>query len=156
MVLKQHLANTSNPPLINSKNCENISHVKVPTDLLEPSKKRKEQETYTKRKDVSSARREEGPSSKKNNVGRVVHPYSTDLKEFFKQPLQDAGNPGLSRICGYCVFTRKQLLPDLTARDCEQFLVLGKCMFGTKCKFDHRTANKKPFTSNGSRTTHWD
>ena len=89
---------------------------------------------------------EKGPSSKKNNVGRVVHPYSTDLTEFFKQPLQDAGNPGLSRICGYCVFTRKQLLPDLTARDCEQFLVLGKCMFGTKCKFDHRTTNKKQIT----------
>ena len=128
---------------INSKNCENISHVEVPTDLLEPSKKRKALETDTKEKDVSRAKGEEGPSSKKNNVGRVVHPYSTDLAEFFKQPLQDAGNPGLTRICEYCGITRKQLLPDLTARDCEQFLVMGKCMFGTKCKFDHRTANKR-------------
>jgi hypothetical protein len=72
---------------ISSKNCENISHVEVPTDLLEPSKKRKAQETDTKGKDISSARGEEGPISKKNNVGRVVHPYSTDLAEFFKQPL---------------------------------------------------------------------
>ena len=43
---------------ISSKNCENISHVEVPTDLLEPSKKRKAQETDTKGKDVYSARGE--------------------------------------------------------------------------------------------------
>lgn len=128
---------------IQAKNCENISHVEVPTDLLEPSRKRKAQANDTKEGDVSGGKEEEKPNSKKNNVSRVVHPYSTDLAEFFEQPLKDAGNPGLSRICEYCGISRKALLPDLTSRDCEQFLVMGKCMFGNNCKYDHRTANKK-------------
>jgi len=56
----------------------------------------------------------ERTKTKKNQGECVVHPYSTDLAEFFKQPLKDAGNPGLARICEYYGFSRKQLLPDLT------------------------------------------
>jgi len=128
---------------INSKNCENISHVEVPTDLLDPSRKRKPQGQDTKAKEGSTAQGDDEPRNKRKNAGRLVHPYSHELAEFFKQPLKDAGNPGLTRICEYCGISRKQLLPELSSKDCEQFLVMGTCMFGTNCKFDHRTATKK-------------
>ena len=127
---------------INAKNCENISHVEVPTDLLEPSRKRKVDVLDT-RGGGHTMEKDENTGKKRNNGDRIVHPYSTDLEEFFKQPLKDAGNPGLSKICDYCGITRQQLLPELTSKDCQQYLVMGHCMFGKTCKFDHRTATKK-------------
>jgi len=70
------------------------------------------------------------------------HPYSTELADFFKKPLLEAGNPGLNAICEYSGVTKEQLLPGLQRNDCRQYLIMGTCMFGDKCKFDHRTAKK--------------
>ena len=40
----------------------------------------------------------------------------------------------------HCGITKEELIPNLLRTDCRQFLVMGTCMFGSKCKFNHCTA----------------
>ena len=53
---------------IQAKNCENISHVEVPTDLLEPSRKRKAQVNDTRDGGVTDDKEEERTKNKKTRV----------------------------------------------------------------------------------------
>ena len=121
---------------IQAKNCAAITHIEVPTELLEGGRKRK---PVSEQNPPGPGQRGSNPQPPKKQ--RVQQPHNTDLAAFFnKKRMADAGNPPLGRICAYCGITKEQLLPDLPRTDCRQFLVMGSCMFGTKCKFNHCTA----------------
>ena len=126
---------------IMAKNCANISHVEVPTELLHPTVKRN-RGLDTSVESSGRAPTDPGEPEQKKQKGSMEHPYSTELAEFFKGSLRDAGNPKLGAIAIYCGITKEQLLPDFAKQDCRQFLVMGTCLFGKGCKFHHRTANK--------------
>ena len=121
---------------IQAKNCAAITHIEVPTELLERGRKRKQDKEQT-----LPGPGQGGTSPQPPKKQRVQQPHNTDLAAFFnKKRMADAGNPPLGRICAYCGITKEQLLPDLPRTDCRQFLIMGTCMFGSKCKFNHCTA----------------
>ena len=121
---------------IQAKNCAAITHIEVPTELLEGGRKRKQD---TEQNVPGPGQRGSTPKPPKKQ--RVQQPHNTDLAAFFnKKRMADAGNPPLGRICAYCGITKEQLLPDLPRTDCRQFLIMGTCMFGDRCKFNHCTA----------------
>ena len=121
---------------IQAKNCAAITHIEVPTDLLEGGKKRKPDSAKIP---LDPGQRGSNPKPPKKQ--RVQQPHNTDLAAFFnKKRMADAGNPPLGRICAYCGITKEQLLPELPRTDCRQFLIMGSCMFGDRCKFNHCTA----------------
>ena len=131
--------------LIKAKNCETITHVEVPTELLAPTAhKRTTMDTTNKGNGTEGGGDETGGKKKKT---RLNHPYSTELAEFFKKPLMEAGEPYLNAICSYCGVTQEQLLPNLAKTDCRQYLITGKCMYSKNCKFHHRTAKKDEIES---------
>jgi len=130
--------------LIKAKNCETITHVEVPTDLLSPTgKKRKEQshqkDSATTNNDVTGG---DAPK-KKVKTAAIMAPYNAELKDFFEQPLKDAGYPGLNRICKFSGLEQNQLLPTLDKKTCRSYLIMGKCMWKHDCKFAHNTATKE-------------
>jgi len=131
--------------LIKAKNCETITHVEVPTELLSPSVTKRQMETTAKRNVVGEG--EETGGTKKKTKTQLNHPYSTELAEFFKKPYLAAGQPSLNAICAYSGVTQEQLLPKLARNECRSWIIMGKCMFADKCKFHHRTANKEKFES---------
>ena len=108
--------------LIKAKNCETITHVEVPTELLSPSTTKRK-----KRSEAPAKGSEEGGEEKDTKKkARPNHPYSTELVDFFKKPLLEAGNPGLNAICEYPGATQEQLLPGLNRTDCRQYLIWRK------------------------------
>ena len=121
-------------------------HGKVPTSLLSPAqadtKKRKDREEGHSGGGAKPDGKVQKTDGKSDNPPRKVHPYSKDLAEFFKEPMEAADSPTLGTICTYCGVTQEQVVPTLGPKDCRTFLILGKCRFGRKCIFDHRTANK--------------
>ena len=87
--------------LIKEKNCETIANVEVPTDLLSPTgKKRKEQNTQKNQGNIHTEMTGgENAPKKKAKTANIMPQYNAQLKDFFEQPLKDAGYPGLNRIC---------------------------------------------------------
>ena len=126
--------------LIKAKNCETITHVEVPTELLSPAATKRQVETMAKRQVVEEGEAPGG--TKKKQKTRVNHPYSKELAEFFKKPYLAAGQPSLNSMCAYSGVTQEQLVPNLARNECRSWIIMGKCMFGDKCKFQHRTATK--------------
>ena len=61
--------------LIKAKNCETITHVEVPTELLSPSVTKRQMETTAKRNVVKEG--EETGGTKKKTKTQLNHPYST-------------------------------------------------------------------------------
>ena len=61
---------------------------------------------------------------------RVIHPWSTELKEVFLKPITESNYHPLYRLCGYCGCTKETLVPDMDAKDFQQYLIIGKCIFG--------------------------
>ena len=115
---------------IQTKNCGRITHVKVPTELLDRGTKRKPPTDQTAQALGTKGTNPQPPKNQK-----IQQPHNTDLVAFFnKKRMVDAGNPPLGQICAYCGITKEQLLPELPRIDCRQFLVMGSCMFGSKCK----------------------
>ena len=131
---------------IKSKTCGSIMHDEVPTSLLSPSqadtKKRKDREATSNGGGPKPEAKIQKTEGKTDTPPRKVHPYNKDLAEFFKEPMEAANHPSLATICTYCGITQEQLLSSSSSKDCRTFLVLGKCRFGRKCIFDHRTATK--------------
>ena len=86
-----------------AEKCEKISHIEVPKKLLHQGEKR--QNTSTKEE------KNQGPQAKKGKKDqgvkggeepkkpRVIHCWSTDLKEVFLKLLTEANYPSLYRIC---------------------------------------------------------
>ena len=129
--------------LIKAKNCAGITHDEVPSKLLlhhQAGSKRTAADTDT-RQGGNPPADDTSTTSKKRQ--RLNHPHSKELAEFFKDADTAAGTPSLKRICEYCGITPEQLVPDLGPDDCRNHLVTGRCMFGSACKFHHRTATKK-------------
>ena len=129
--------------LIKAKNCETITPVKVPTNLLSPaSKKRKEQIVENNPCNKQTEMAQEVDTHKKK--GKISKPLNhADLMVFFEQQLKDAGHPGLNRICRFVGLTQDQILPTLKKKTCRTYLIMRKCMWDKQCKFDHLTATKE-------------
>ena len=130
-----------------AKNCDNISHIEVPTELVSPNSSTKRNRD-DKDSNEKSRPNDHTPLTKKRLASdRIVQPYSAELKAMLQQPIKDAGDPPLFKILEYCGLSTDQLLPDLDKTDCRQFLVMGSCMYGKSCRFNHRTATKQQITS---------
>jgi len=97
---------------IRSKNCSNISHDEVPTELLHQTGKRKKGSDIVGASSGKASTDPRVPEQKKQK-GRMEQPYSTELADFFKGPCRDAGNPKLGAIANYCGITKEKLIPDL-------------------------------------------
>ena len=87
--------------------------------------------------------------------------YNAELKDFFEQPLKDAGYPGLNRICKLSGIEQNQLLPTLSKKTCRLYLIMGKCMWKNECKFktipqQRRRRTQSSKSSNALKTTNWD
>ena len=131
--------------LIKAKNCKTITHVEVLTDLLSPTgKKLKEQGTQKNQRNLHMEMTgEENALRKKTKTANIMLQYNAELKDFFEQPLKDAGYPGLNRICRFSEIEQNQLLPTLSKKTCRSYLMMGKCMWKNECKFEHHTATKE-------------
>ena len=106
---------------IQAKNCRAIAHVKVPTELLDRGKKRKQPTDQN-----SQALGAKGTNPQPLKKPKIRQPHNTDIAAFFnKKCMADAGNPPLRRICTYCGITKEELIPELPCTDCRQFLVMG-------------------------------
>ena len=84
--------------LIKAKNCDIITHVEVPTDLLTPkSKKRKSMED----KESTPGQYNDNQAYKKvkGNKPRMDHAHNKELAAWFHNPIKEAGHPCLSQIC---------------------------------------------------------
>ena len=136
---------------IRSKSCATISHIEVPSELLVETKttkpKLKRGAAPESSDDDTRGAKTPDKKRKQDNPNRIVQPYSSTLKDILSKPLEQAGTPGLRKICEYCNISLAQLLPELGPKDCKQFLTMGTCMMGTRCRFHHREANKAQITA---------
>ena len=115
--------------LIKAKNCETITHVEVPTDLLSPTGKKRKEQSHQKGPVTPHTEVSGGDAPKKKAKTATNMPqYNAELKDFFEQPLKDAGYPGLNRICKFSGLEQNQLLPTLDKKTCRSYLIMGKCM----------------------------
>ena len=137
--------------LIRAKNCATISHVEVPSELLAEASQAGSKKKCKAAMDSSDDKHDGGKvretkrKPKQQTLDksrRIVQPYSSTLKDILSKPMEQAGRPGISKICDYCNISVAQLLPELGPKDCKQFLTTGTCMMGTKCKYNHREATK--------------
>ena len=80
---------------------------------------------------------------KKEKITNSMPLYHTDLKDFFEQPYNYTGFPGLNRICRFSGLEQNQILPTLTKETCRTYLIMGKCMWKEECKFEHRTTTQE-------------
>ena len=98
--------------LIKAKNCDIITHVEVPTDILTPnSKKRKSMED--KESTPGQYNNNQAYKKVKGKKPRMDHAHNKELAAWFQNPIKEAGHPGLSHICKYCGLTSEQLLSSL-------------------------------------------
>ena len=76
---------------LTAKNYEKISHIEVPTEILHQGEKR--QNTSTKEGKNQIPQEEKGKNYQEGQGGedpkkpRIIHAWSTDLKEVFQKPL---------------------------------------------------------------------
>ena len=98
--------------LIKAKNCEIITHVEVPTDILTPN--------LTKRKSMEDKESTPGQYNNDHASKKVIgkrpcmnHAHNKESASWFWQTLQEAGHPCLSQIHKYCGLTSEQFLPSL-------------------------------------------
>jgi len=131
--------------LIKAKTCKTITHVEVLTDLLSlAGKNRKEQISEKKQcNQHTDMAMEENAPKKKAKTTDTMPPYHADLKDFFPQPIKDAGYLGLNRICRFSGLEQNQILPTLSKKTCKTYLIMGKCIWKDDCKFEHCTTTKE-------------
>jgi len=99
--------------LVKAKSCEMISHIEVPTELLQPSRKRSS--AAPKAADtIATTIKDMDPLTKKGKAARQTQPYSQDLKKLFDQPMKDANYPDINRVCEYCAVSKEALIPNLS------------------------------------------
>ena len=122
-----------------------ITHVEVPTNLLchLPHGKRERNKLWRKLLHQAHVAPEVDAPKKKARISTSTPPYHADFKEFFEQPLKDAGYPGLNRICRFAGLEQNQILPTLSKKTCRTCLITEKCMQNSQYKFEHCTATKE-------------
>ena len=84
--------------LIKVKNCDIITHVELPTDLLTPKSKN----CKSMKDKESTPGKYNGDRAYKKVKGKkplMDHAHNKELAAWFHNPIKEAGHPGLSQIC---------------------------------------------------------